>query len=166
MVVITTGLGRTVPARDVGDAVAAVEAASPGTRTVLLIERGGPVSSLPSPASPRGYVAAVDIGTEETLITAIRSVAEGSAYLSPAFLNPTVGDADNPLNELTLQQREVLQLVADGLSNAAIAERLVLSPKAVENHIGGVFRALHLNGRDHINRRVTAANIYNRNTWL
>lgn len=166
VVLLTPATGRSLPASEIGAALTAIEETSDATGVVLLTERGGSLATLPTPTRPRAYVASVDLGGKEVMVTAIRAVAEGSAYLSPSFLAPSVAQDGNPLRALTQQQHEVLRLMADGLSNAAIADRMVLSAKAVENHITGVFRALDLKDEDTINRRVTAVLIFNRYTWL
>ena len=66
----------------------------------------------------------------------------------------------DPLGELTAREREVLALVAQGSSNAAIAERLVLSPRTVDNHIRRIMQALALPETSEDNRRVHAVLTY------
>jgi DNA-binding NarL/FixJ family response regulator len=103
-------------------------------------------------AGARGYLLKGAAG-EET-IRAIRSVSEGEAIFSPSvatrliqyFSAPPVEQA--PLfPELTEREREVLQLIAHGYTNAAIAERLTLSPKTVRNHVSNIFGKLQVAGR-------------------
>jgi DNA-binding NarL/FixJ family response regulator len=103
-------------------------------------------------AGARGYLLKGAAG-EET-IRAIRSVSEGEAIFSPSvarrliqyFSAPPVEQA--PLfPELTEREREVLQLIAQGYTNAAIAERLTLSPKTVRNHVSNIFGKLQVAGR-------------------
>lgn len=96
----------------------------------------------------RGYILKGAEG-EETL-RAIRAVSRGEVILSPAaaermvdFLNrPPVDPNGSPFPELTARELEVLDLMAAGLTNTAIAERLVLSPKTVRNHVSNIFSKL------------------------
>jgi DNA-binding NarL/FixJ family response regulator len=64
-----------------------------------------------------------------------------------------------PLPELTDREREVLRLVADGLTNAAIAERLFVSPKTVRNHVSNILMKLHVGSRSEASRRARDAGV-------
>lgn len=104
-------------------------------------------------AGARGYVLKGAEG-EET-VRAIRAVANGEVIFSPAvaarvvqFLaQPPQTDAGLPFPELTSREREVLDLMAEGLTNTAIAGRLVLSPKTVRNHVSNIFGKLQVADR-------------------
>jgi DNA-binding NarL/FixJ family response regulator len=104
-------------------------------------------------AGARGYILKGAEG-DETL-RAIRAVANGEAIFSPAIAarvmqfmtRPAAFDADTPFPELTARERDVLGLVAEGLTNTAIAERLVLSPKTVRNHVSNIFSKLQVADR-------------------
>jgi DNA-binding NarL/FixJ family response regulator len=104
-------------------------------------------------AGARGYVLKGAEG-EET-VRAIRAVANGEVIFSPAvaarvvqFLaQPPHKDAGLPFPELTSREREVLDLMAEGLTNTAIAGRLVLSPKTVRNHVSNIFGKLQVASR-------------------
>ena len=104
-------------------------------------------------AGARGYVLKGAEG-EETL-RAIRAVANGEAIFSPAvaermmqfMTQPRTAAAETPFPELTAREREVLELVAQGLTNTAIAERLVLSPKTIRNHVSNIFGKLQVADR-------------------
>ena len=95
--------------------------------------------------------------TGEELFHAVRVVAAGDALLSPrvtrrlvtefARLRPPPSTAPNALHELTARETEVLRLVAEGLSNAEIAERLFVSEETVKTHISHVFAKLGLRDR-------------------
>lgn len=104
-------------------------------------------------AGARGYILK-GAGGEETL-RAIRAVAHGEAIFSPAvarrmmqFLTqPPPVAAEVAFPELTAREREVLALMADGLTNSAMAARLVLSPKTIRNHVSNIFGKLHVADR-------------------
>jgi DNA-binding NarL/FixJ family response regulator len=104
-------------------------------------------------AGARGYILKGAEG-EETL-RAIRAVAHGEAIFSPAiaermmeFLSqPPTTELETPFPELTPREREVLGLVAEGLTNTAIAERLVISSKTVRNHVSNIFGKLQVADR-------------------
>jgi DNA-binding NarL/FixJ family response regulator len=72
----------------------------------------------------------------------------------------TKRSSDEPLGRLTAREREVLALVAEGRSNAAVAGRLVVSEKAVSKHIANIFLKLDLAPSDDDNRRVMAVLAY------
>jgi DNA-binding NarL/FixJ family response regulator len=111
-------------------------------------------------AGARGYVVK---GAEPTeVLRAIRGVADGEAIFSPAIAErlihyfatpPAIGtdSARSPeapvFPDLTEREREVLALIAQGLTNSAIAERLVLSPKTVRNYITEIFSKLQVADR-------------------
>ncbi len=104
-------------------------------------------------AGARGYLLK-GAEAEETL-RAIRAVAHGEAIFSPAvadrimtyFAQMARHPARMAFPELTLREREVLVLIAKGLTNQAIAERLVLSEKTVRNHVSNIFAKLQVADR-------------------
>jgi DNA-binding NarL/FixJ family response regulator len=104
-------------------------------------------------AGAGGYVLKGAEG-EETL-RAIRAVANGEGIFSPTiarrmgqfFTRPPAIVADSAFPDLTQREQEILRLLAAGLTNSAIAERLVLSPKTVRNHVSTIFSKLHVAGR-------------------
>jgi DNA-binding NarL/FixJ family response regulator len=97
-------------------------------------------------AGARGYILKDAIDTE--LLTAIRSVARGDGYVSPAvsgaLLNDFRANAASPVDLLTPREREVLQLIAEGKTNKEIATRLNLSVYTVDSHRGKVMEKLNL----------------------
>jgi DNA-binding NarL/FixJ family response regulator len=104
-------------------------------------------------AGARGYLLK-GADPEETL-RAIHSVANGAAIFSPkvaerliTYFGRDKGSASSEsFPELTEREREILELIAQGLTNPAIAERLVLSPKTVRNHVSNIFSKLQVSDR-------------------
>ncbi len=104
-------------------------------------------------AGARGYLLK---GTAaDDTIRAILAVGSGEAIFSPSialrlmqyFSAPPVSAAPQAFPELTEREREVLELIAQGYTNTAIAERLVLSAKTVRNHVSNIFAKLQVAGR-------------------
>jgi DNA-binding NarL/FixJ family response regulator len=104
-------------------------------------------------AGARGYV--LKDADEEVIMRAIEAVVRGEAIFSPAIAGRMIdffsaAHAKPPQSafpELTAREREVLHLIAQGLSNAEIADRLFLSPKTVRNHITNTFDKLQVADR-------------------
>jgi DNA-binding NarL/FixJ family response regulator/class 3 adenylate cyclase len=109
-----------------------------------------------------GYLLKDRVSDLDEFAAAVRRVAEGGSALDPAVVDQLVGRRrrDDPLEELTAREREVLELMAEGRSNQAIAERLFVTLRAVEKHVTSIFGKLHLpaSGDDH--RRVLAVLTY------
>ncbi len=96
-------------------------------------------------AGARGYILKDAIDTE--LLNAIRSVAKGDGYISPAVagaLNEKTKDPSNPVDMLSAREREVLLLIADGKTNKEIATHLNLSVYTVDSHRGKIMEKLNL----------------------
>jgi DNA-binding NarL/FixJ family response regulator len=98
--------------------------------------------------------------TASALIYAIRSVAAGRMVFDPAVRAERETHLSSPLHRLSVRQREVLGLVADGLSNTAIARRLALSPRSVEAHLRAAYAVLGVGSDPDRNARVDAARSY------
>lgn len=101
-------------------------------------------------AGANGYILK-GAGGEETL-RAIRAVASGESIFSPSIARRMMQHFDNAYQpeafpELTEREREILQLLAQGLTNTAIAERLSLSTKTVRNRVSDIFSKLHVHDR-------------------
>jgi DNA-binding NarL/FixJ family response regulator len=94
--------------------------------------------------------------------SSVRRVAEGGSALDPAIVTQLVGRrrSDDPLTTLTPREREVLELMAEGRSNQSIAQKLVVTDRAVEKHVTNIFGKLRLpaSAKDH--RRVLAVLAY------
>jgi DNA-binding NarL/FixJ family response regulator len=101
----------------------------------------------------RGYLLKGAAGDET--VRAIRAVSNGEAIFSPAvarrlmqyFATPPASAASQAFPELTEREREILTLIAQGYTNTAIAEQLVLSSKTVRNHVSNIFGKLQVAGR-------------------
>ena len=89
---------------------------------------------------------------------ALRRIAEGECVIDPTIVSRLVGRRrrEDPLSELTEREREVLALLAEGLSNQAIANRLFVTERTVEAHTKQIFEKLRLEMDPGSNRRVLA----------
>ncbi len=100
-----------------------------------------------------GYLLKHRLGDLATLTDAVRRVARGGSALDADVVQQMVGRrrVDDPLDTLTPKEREVLSLMAEGLSNQGIADRLVVTVAAVERHVTAIFSklGLHHTGQDH-----------------
>ena len=109
-----------------------------------------------------GYLLKDRVFNDEAFTGAIRTVAAGGTVLDPEVVRKLLGrhSRTEPLTRLTAREREVLALMAEGRSNAAIAQRLFVSEKAVSKHAAGIFAKLDLALSDDDNRRVLAVLAY------
>jgi len=102
-----------------------------------------------------GYLLKDRVAKVAEFLDALHQVARGGTVIDPQVIAQLLR-RDNALAALTARERELLALMAEGLSNTAIARRLVLSASAVEKHIGNVFAKLGLPPDDAQHRRVLA----------
>jgi DNA-binding NarL/FixJ family response regulator len=109
-----------------------------------------------------GYLLKDRVSDLEEFAAAVRRVAEGGSALDPAVVSQLVGRRrrEDPLEGLTPREREVLGLMAEGRSNAGIAERLVVTERAVEKHVTSIFSKLSLPQAQEDHRRVLAVLAY------
>ena len=109
-----------------------------------------------------GYLLKDRVSDVDEFAAAVRRVGEGGSALDPAVVSQLVGRRrrDDPLDELTPREREVLELMAEGRSNQAIAERLVITLRAVEKHVTSIFSKLRLSATSEDHRRVLAVLTY------
>jgi DNA-binding NarL/FixJ family response regulator len=109
-----------------------------------------------------GYLLKDRIMDVDEFVDAVRRVARGGTALDPEVVSQLVSRrrTDGPLGELTPRESEVLGLMAEGRSNAGIANELVLSVGAVEKHIASIFGKLGLTQSDSDHRRVLAVLAY------
>jgi DNA-binding NarL/FixJ family response regulator len=110
-----------------------------------------------------GYLLKERVGDVRAFLDALERVAAGGTVLDrqvvTQLLAPRQGATD-ALSSLTAREREVLELMAEGRSNAAIADSLVVTPGAVEKHITNIFTKLELPACDESHRRVLAVLAY------
>jgi DNA-binding NarL/FixJ family response regulator len=109
-----------------------------------------------------GYLLKHRVADTASFVAAVREVAAGGTSIDPEIVSVLLGRQRrvDPLEPLTMREREVLALMAEGRSNAAIATELVLSAKTVESHIHRIFLKLGLDGEVDVSRRVAAVLAY------
>jgi DNA-binding NarL/FixJ family response regulator len=109
-----------------------------------------------------GYLLKDRVFSDAQFVDAIRLVAGGGTVLDPEVVTRLMNhrSRDEPLAALTPREREVLALMAEGRSNAAIAQRLFIAEKSVSKHAAGIFTRLGLEISDDDNRRVLAVLAY------
>lgn len=110
-----------------------------------------------------GYLLKERVGDVRAFLEALRSVAAGGTVLDRQVVTQMLAPHDgrnDALSNLTAREREVLELMAEGRSNAAIAEALVVTPGAVEKHITNVYSKLDLPACEVDHRRVLAVLTY------
>jgi DNA-binding NarL/FixJ family response regulator/class 3 adenylate cyclase len=109
-------------------------------------------------AEGTGYLLKDRVANIAEFTDAVRRVAGGGSALDPAVVAQLVGRrrVDDPLADLTAREREVLELMAEGLSNHGIAARLVVTERAVEKHVTNIFAKLGLSATPQDHRRVRA----------
>ncbi|MEA2509019.1 MAG: hypothetical protein QOG21_1101 [Actinomycetota bacterium] len=119
-------------------------------------------------AAGLGYLLKERVAEIDELVRALKEVAAGGSVLDPKVVEGLVGRRsqrqNSPLERLTERERDVLQQIAEGKNNAAIAEALSLSPRAVEKHINSIFQKLDLSEEPHVHRRVMAVLTFLRGT--
>jgi DNA-binding NarL/FixJ family response regulator len=112
----------------------------------------------------RGYLLKERIHDRGQLSTAIRTVAEGGSVIDPKLVEVLVAGRlsveRSPLRDLSPREREVLAEIAEGKSNAAIADSLVLTKRAVEKHINSIFTKLGLADAQDVSKRVKATLLF------
>jgi DNA-binding NarL/FixJ family response regulator len=109
-----------------------------------------------------GYLLKDRIADVERFVDAVERVANGGSALDPEVVSHMLGRRrrEDPLHELTVREREVLGLMAEGRSNHAIAEQLVVTERAVEKHVTNIFGKLGFAAAPDDHRRVLAVLTY------
>ena len=105
-----------------------------------------------------GYLLKDRVLEIDDFLEAVRRVGKGGTAIDPEVIGQLVGRRreGDPLEELTPREREVLELMAQGLSNRGICEKLFISPKTVETHVNSIFGKLDLMPAPDEHRRVLA----------
>jgi DNA-binding NarL/FixJ family response regulator len=126
------------------------------------VESGYALELLQGSAEGVGYLLKDRISDVKEFAAAVKRVAEGGSALDPEVVSRLVGSrrGDDPLSQLTPREREVLELMAEGRSNQGIAERLVVTERAVEKHVTSIFQKLRLPAASEDHRRVLAVLTY------
>jgi DNA-binding NarL/FixJ family response regulator len=135
----------------------------PEIGVVVLSQHDDPayaLALLDSGSERRAYLLKERVFERAQLVTAVEEVAGGGSVIDSKIVDALVGARsrlnNSPLAELTTREREVLAEIAKGRSNAAIAESLFLTKRAVEKHINAIFMKLGLAQADDVSKRVKA----------
>jgi DNA-binding NarL/FixJ family response regulator len=146
---------------------AAIEARArvPGLPVLVLSQHVEPLYAqelLATGTAGLGYLLKDRVSDVQRFIEAVRTVADGGTAIDPEVIAQLLARhaRDERLGRLTRREREVLALMAEGLTNAGIAARLFVTEKAVSKHINNVFTKLALYHADDGNRRVLAVLTY------
>jgi DNA-binding NarL/FixJ family response regulator len=109
-----------------------------------------------------GYLLKDRVFSDEAFVDAIRTVAGGGTVMDPEVVTKLLGrrSRDEPISRLSGREREVLELMAEGRSNTAIAQRLYITEKSVSKHTTSIFTKLGLAADQDDNRRVLAVLAY------
>ena len=109
-----------------------------------------------------GYLLKDRVFSDDQFVDAIRTVAAGGTVMDPEVVAKLLGrhSRDAPIGRLSGREREVLELMAEGRSNTAIAQRLFITEKAVSKHTTSIFTKLGLSADQDDNRRVLAVLAY------
>lgn len=122
---------------------------------LALLERG---------SEGRAYLLKERVSDLDQLVGAIRTVAAGGSVIDPKVVEALVAArsraAESPIASLTPREKETLSEMAQGKTNAAIAESLFLTERAVEKHINSIFSKLQLTGERVVHRRVKAVLLF------
>ena len=142
-----------------------IRAELPGTSVLMLsqyVEESYAMDLLAQDAAGVGYLLKDRVADVERFVDSVRRVADGGSALDPEVVSQMLGRrrAEDPLAELTPREREVLEHMAEGRSNQAIAEELTVTERAVEKHVTSIFGKLGLAATPHDHRRVLAVLAY------
>jgi DNA-binding NarL/FixJ family response regulator len=133
----------------------------PGLPVLLLsqyVEQLYAREMLADQAGAVGYLLKDRVFNDDQFVDAIRTVASGGTVMDPEVVSKLLGRRarDEPISRLSSRERDVLALMAEGRSNAAIAQRLFVTEKAVSKHTTSIFTKLGLAPSEDDNRRVLA----------
>jgi DNA-binding NarL/FixJ family response regulator len=144
-----------------------LHASHPDIGVVVVSQHSDPVYAtalLEDGSARRAYMLKERITDADSLARVVQVVAEGGSYVDPVvvetLLRSNRARERSRLDQLTPRELEILSLIAEGRSNASIAQTLVLTKRAVERHINGIFMKLELGSAEDTSRRVQAALIF------
>jgi DNA-binding NarL/FixJ family response regulator len=142
-------------------AAIAIRREQPGIAVLVLsqfLEERYPLELIGDDAEGVGYLLKTRVADVPSFVESVRRVASGGSALDPEVVALMVGRRrrDDPLGNLTGRERDVLSLMAEGKSNHGIAQRLEVTPAAVEKHITNLFQKLGLADEPLQHRRVMA----------
>ena len=139
----------------------------PNVGVVVLSQHADPLYAIAlfdEGSSRRAYLVKDRVTEPSELARVLREVADGGSAVDPTVVERLLDlqrrRGNRQLDLLTPRELEILGLIAEGRSNSAIAESLVITKRAVERHINAIFSKLDLGAPDDINRRVKAALLY------
>jgi DNA-binding NarL/FixJ family response regulator len=137
----------------------------PGVAVLVLsqyVELGLALKLLADSAEATGYLLKDRITDVAEFVDAVRRVAGGGSAIDPRIVSALVSKqrSDDPLAELTPREREVLELMATGSSNQGIADKLVITTRAVEKYVSSIFGKLELPSGGSESRRVLAVLLF------
>jgi DNA-binding NarL/FixJ family response regulator len=126
------------------------------------VEVGLAMKLLADSAEGVGYLLKNRINNVKDFLAAVRRVADGGSAIDPIIISTLLAKRrrDDPLEALTPREREILVLMAEGRSNQGIADRLVITLRAVERHVSTIFGKLGLPSTGTESRRVLAVLLY------
>jgi DNA-binding NarL/FixJ family response regulator len=137
-----------------------IRARHPDIGIVILsqhVEAGVAMRVLAESPERLGYLVKDRVGEVEEFVATLRRVANGGSALDPLVVSRLLAaNDDGPLEALTPRERDVLQLMAEGLSNQAIAERLTITRGSTEKYVSSIFAKLDLPDTGGEYRRVLA----------
>jgi serine/threonine-protein kinase len=137
----------------------------PGTGVLVLsqyVEAAYALRLVDGEQSRCGYLLKDRVLDADELVAAVRRVAEGEVVVDPILVDELLARrrSEGPLDALTAREREVLALMAEGLTDRGIAARLWLTPRTVETHVRHILQKLGIPADTAVNRRVHAVLAY------
>jgi len=142
-----------------------IRAQHPSTSVLVLsqyVEVGLAMKLLAESADGAGYLLKDRISDVKEFVSAVHRVADGGSAIDPIIVSTLLSRqrSDDPLAQLTPREREVLELMAEGRSNQGIADKLVITLRAVEKYVSSIFGKLGLPASGSDSRRVLAVLLY------